>query len=152
MAYFRIKSGDVVVTYDGPEEFLEQVVPKLVSEVGDKVRQMVSDPTPEPVAPAKPERKKKDSLLKLIERQPKDTQVRRFLVAAAWLQVNEKDKLTTSKVNEVLIKSKLPKLTNASDSLNQNINKGFCERPKPKGSEIFVTPKGLKEVGLGGVI
>lgn len=152
MAYFRIKHGDVVVTYDGSKEFLEQVIPKLVSQVGDKVQKMASEPIPEPVVPAKPKRKKEDSLLKLIELQPKDTQVRRFLCAAALIQVNQKGKLTTSKVNELLIEEKLSKLTNASDSLNQNIRKGFCDRPKPKGSEFFVTPKGLKEVGLGRVV
>ncbi len=146
MAYFRFKCGKVIITSEGSEDFLEHVLPKLVSDIGEQVRDMAEDVSiPDGVDG-------QESLKTFVSRQSEDTQVSRFLAAAAWLQVHQSGRLTTTAVAHALRESKLPKLNNASDSLNRNIDKGFCERRNNKGPEFFVTPEGLKEVGLDGVI
>ena len=66
-------------------------------------------------------------------------QVRRFLVAAAWLHNRGEKTLTTTAVAKALQENQQKKLGNPADCLNQNVGRGLCE----KTSEgFFITPEG----------
>ena len=67
-------------------------------------------------------------------------QVQKFMTTAAFLQLNGKKGITTSDVNKAIKVAQQNKLNNSSDSLNQNVRKGFCEKD---GSGFFVTQAGL---------
>lgn len=66
-------------------------------------------------------------------------QVRKFLATAIWLMAKGKDRLTTSDVTQAVRESKQRRLSNASDCLNKNVAKGYCEKD---GKEFFVTQEG----------
>jgi hypothetical protein len=67
-------------------------------------------------------------------------QVKRFLATAHWLQLKGSKNLKTGDVSKALKDHHQSKLTNASDCLNQNVTKGFCEKD---GDGFYVTPDGL---------
>ncbi|MCY4326429.1 MAG: hypothetical protein OXC53_02395 [Rhodobacteraceae bacterium] len=141
----RVKLGKIEIACEGSEEFMKDSLPELVSVIGDHVVRMHAA-----TSPARAKDKQAEggaaSLPHLIAVQEDKTQVRRFLVAAAFLQVHKDQELTTSKVVAVLKETRQDGLGNASDCLNQNIEQGLCERAN--GKVFFVTPAGLKKVGI----
>lgn len=80
----------------------------------------------------------------LKERKAGTSQNKRFLAVADWLRRKGKPKMTTSDVTRALKDNHQSRLGNATECLNQNVKKGFCQKD---GKEFFVTPEGLKELG-----
>ena len=72
-------------------------------------------------------------------------QNRKFLATAAYLQKSGKERLTTSEVTESLRSTNQGRLSNASEGLNRNVGKGFCEKD---GKTFYVTPEGFTELGM----
>ncbi|MBN8586096.1 MAG: hypothetical protein J0M37_13480 [Ignavibacteria bacterium] len=70
-------------------------------------------------------------------------QNRKFLATAAWLHNKGTNKITTSDVSKALKDSNQSRLGNATECLNQNISKGFCEK---EGKLFFVTEDGYNEL------
>jgi hypothetical protein len=66
-------------------------------------------------------------------------QVKKFLATAVWLMAKNKTRLTTRDVTRALKESNQSRLGNASDCLNKNVAKGYCEKD---GREFFVTQEG----------
>jgi hypothetical protein len=72
-------------------------------------------------------------------------QVRRFLATAVWLHdQGNHEHLTTAEVVAALTAAKQKELTNASNCLNQNVTKGFCQ--KTTKNQFFVTEDGLADI------
>jgi hypothetical protein len=72
-------------------------------------------------------------------------QTRKFLATAVWLHDTKgKDRLTTSEVSQALVDAKQLGLSNASQSLNNNIKQGFCHKDGKK--QFFVTDEGREEL------
>lgn len=82
----------------------------------------------------------------LKEKNATTNQVKKFLATAAFLQLNGKNRLSTSDISDSLKSANQTKLKNASDCLNQNVKKGHCE--KDGGKEFFVTSNGFTELGI----
>ena len=72
-----------------------------------------------------------------------NNQVKRFLATAIWLSGRGSDKPTTNDVTNALKDNRQPKLSNPAHALNQNVNKGFCEK---SGKQFFVTPEGFRSM------
>ena len=71
-------------------------------------------------------------------------QNRKFLSTATWLHDRDrKDRLTTADVTKALSDNQQSRLGNASDCLNQNVSKGFCEKD---GKAFYVTEEGRAEI------
>jgi len=81
----------------------------------------------------------------LKEKNAATTQITKFLVTAAWLHARGKARLTTADVVKALKDSNQTRLGNASDMLNKNISKGFCEKD---GKGFFVTNDGKASLGI----
>ncbi len=80
----------------------------------------------------------------LREKGAATNQVRKFLATAAWLHDHDnKPRLTTKDVTSALSGSNQSRLTNASDCLNQNVGKGFCEK---EDKQFYVTEEGRAEL------
>lgn len=75
----------------------------------------------------------------LNEKGAAKSQVKRFLATAIWLEAKGKNRLQTSEVVAALKAANQARLGNASDSLNKNVTKGFCEKD---GDQFFVTDDG----------
>ncbi|MHB8391885.1 MAG: hypothetical protein ACYDBH_20290 [Acidobacteriaceae bacterium] len=72
-------------------------------------------------------------------------QVRKFLATAVWLHDSEGEKrLTAKEVSSALNSHNQGKLTNAANSLNQNVTKGHCVKD---GKTFYVTPEGRTSLG-----
>ena len=52
----------------------------------------------------------------------------KFLATADWLRRRGESLLSTSKVTKALSENQQKRLGNASECLNQNVGKGFCEK------------------------
>lgn len=75
----------------------------------------------------------------LKEKNVTSNQVKKFLATAIWLEAKGKQRMTTGDVTKALKDSSQTRLGNPSDSLNQNVTKGFCEKD---GKEFYVTEEG----------
>lgn len=65
---------------------------------------------------------------------------KKFLATAVWLHAKGNTRLSTGDVTKALKDSSQSRLTNASDCLNRNVNKGYIE--KDGNRQFFVTDEG----------
>lgn len=72
-------------------------------------------------------------------------QTKKFLATAAFIQLNGKDRIGTRDVSSLLSKTNQTKINNPSESLNQNVGKGFCLK---EGNSFYVTPEGFTELSI----
>lgn len=78
------------------------------------------------------------------ERGGDKSQTRRFLATADWLRRKGEKGLKTAKVSAALKENQQKRLANPSQSLNDNVSQGFCEKDS---QGFFITQEGLKELG-----
>jgi len=64
---------------------------------------------------------------------------KKFLATAIWLHAKGNPKLSTTDINKALKDYSQSRLSNATDSLNTNVSKGYCEKD---GRQFFVTDEG----------
>lgn len=81
----------------------------------------------------------------LTEKNATKSQVKKFLATAVWLEAKGKTPLTTAHISSALSAAHQSKIGNPSDTLNQNVAKGHCEK---NGNEFFVTEDGKKSLQL----
>jgi predicted transcriptional regulator len=72
--------------------------------------------------------------------------VKKFLATSAFLQINGKNRLTTSDITKALKEANQTKIGNPSEYLNQNVKKGHCEKDGSK--DFFVTSHGFEYLGI----
>jgi hypothetical protein len=71
-------------------------------------------------------------------------QTKKFLATAIWVSEKEgKQKIQTSDVTGALKNASQTRIGNASDALNKNCNKGYCEKD---GKDFFVTQEGRESL------
>jgi NADH pyrophosphatase NudC (nudix superfamily) len=75
----------------------------------------------------------------LKEKNATSNQNKKFLTTSLWLEAKGKKRVTTTDVTKALKDNNQSKLTNASEALNQNVSKGYCEKD---GKEFYVTDEG----------
>lgn len=68
-----------------------------------------------------------------------ESQVKKFLATAVWLEAKGNTRIATSDIAKALKDSNQTRLANPSDCLNKNITKGYCEKD---GGKFFVTTDG----------
>ena len=81
----------------------------------------------------------------LKDKNATSNQTLKFLVTSVWLEAKGKNRLKTSDVTGALKKANQSKLGNASECLNKNLSKGFCEKD---GTDYYVTDEGRTSLGL----
>ena len=135
----RIRVGNVEVEYEGPDSFLTKKLPDLI------VRLSKIDVEPSKDNGGEPRGRRPGTLAAFIKsKNAFNPQTKRFLATAQWLHLQGKKSLRTTDVTGALKKHQQGRLTNASDCLNKNVNKGFCEKD---GSDFDVTDDGRNELG-----
>ncbi len=73
-------------------------------------------------------------------------QTKKFLATAIWLCEKEgKQKVQTSDVTAALKNASQTRIGNASEALNKNCNKGYCEKD---GKDFFVTQEGRESLSV----
>ena len=134
----RIKVGGIEVDYEGSESFLNQKLHKLVSDLSTLAKQV---PAQRDVSDSSGNTKSGASITmaSFLKENKADSQIVRFLATAQWLHLKGSQRIMTSDITKALRESNQKRLSNPSDSLNQNVSKGFCEK---EGKAFFVTPEG----------
>lgn len=154
-AKIEIKVGIVEFTGEGEQEWLGKQLDKVLQKVPEllkielanpnaenhtqqntRIEQLGDNPSVDLKAPT-------NIVTFLKEKNSTSNQVNKFLVTAVFLQKNGKTRVTTTEVSSTLKAANQSKLSNASDALNQNVRKGYCEKD---GNQFFVTQEGLDYV------
>lgn len=140
----KIKVGEVEVEYEGAEAFLDKKLPGLISQLSQVAESVPTDGKEE-----KKKRRKDGGSVGTLASFLKDkkagsSQNRRFLATSEWLHRKGKEMLNTGEITKALKNSHQSRLGNPSDTLNQNVSKGFCEK---HGKDFFVTNEGRTELG-----
>jgi hypothetical protein len=144
-AKIEIKVGSVSFLSEGSEAW--------VSGEFDKAMQRISELAKiAPAASVEPSTRSNGATPKAIgtlaaflkAKNATSNQNRKFLSTAVWLHDRDsKDRLTTADVTKALSDTQQSRLGNASDCLNKNVGRGFCEKD---GKGFYVTEEGRAEI------
>ncbi|MDP2524344.1 hypothetical protein Q8W30_17405 [Neptunomonas phycophila] len=69
----------------------------------------------------------------------------KFLATAVWVEAKGQTRLQTKDITSALSNANQKRLHNASECLNQNIKKGYCEK---EGKQFYVTEEGKRSLGI----
>lgn len=144
-----LKVGNLEFSGEGKEQWLESQLDKLLKRISIQENSFQHAQNGKILGNGGGE---VDKILKtttlvsfLNEKNAKDNQNRKFLATAVYLQSKGQNRLKTADITKALKDSNQTRLGNASDTLKQNISKGFCEKD---GDNFFATSDGFKELGL----
>jgi hypothetical protein len=151
-ARIEIKVGIVEFTGEGEQDWLGKQLDKVLEKVPELLKiELASPPAetqisvagefPNSANSAKVSNSTPTNVVTYLkEKNATSNQVNKFLVTAVYLQLNGKTRITSTEIASTLKASNQSKLSNASDALNQNVRKGYCEKD---GTQFFVTQEGL---------
>ena len=139
----HIKVGNIEVDYEGSEDYLESKLYELLDDVSTLAKQVPSENDGSD-SNGKMNSVTSSTLVSFLKEKKADSQNQRFLATAEWLHQKGSKRIKTSDITKALRDSNQKRLGNASDILNKNVSKGFCEK---EGKEFFVTPEGRKSLG-----
>ncbi len=143
-AKLKIKIGNIAFSGEGDNKWLAEQLDKIL----DRASELVDIPDEVDHSDdgdqggADNDTKSKVTLSKFLKDAKATTnQTVKFLATAAWLDARDGkvQKRTTSDVTKALDGNHQGSLTNASQSLNNNVTKGFCEK---KDGQFYVTDEG----------
>lgn len=144
----EIKIGNITFQGEGDQQWLGEQLTKVIEAAAATGQvQTVSEAATPPGEIATPAaiNNTNISLAAYLKQKGGDNkQVLRFLATAAWLFRRGERSLTTGTVAKALTDNHQKKLANASDCLNQNVSKGYCEKTK---EGFFITPEGWESLG-----
>jgi hypothetical protein len=146
-AKIELKAGGAEFAATGDQQWVSEQLDKFL----ENVRKLASVP-PESESEAgdksgsrKPHgaQGRKSLATHLKEKGATSNQTKKFLQTAIWLGENQgKHKMTTRDVTDALKEAHQSRLGNPAQSLNNNVNKGHCEKD---GNQFFVTEEGKNE-------
>lgn len=143
-AKIEIRVGEVSFSGEGGETWLAAQLEKVIKHLPDLVK--VAPPPPTGGRDHHVTTKHtgpKGTLAQFIAAHGKDSQTRKFLATAVYLDPTGDKRLTTRDVSDALKNGRQGKLTNPAQSLNDNVKQGFCEKD---GKQFYVTEAGRSEV------
>jgi hypothetical protein len=137
--------GSIFFRGEGSESWLSTELDKAIQRIPDLARIAPSPVANNAGAGGGAPQKSGGTLAAFLKmKNATSNQNRKFLSAAVWLHDRDKkDRLTTGDVTKALSDNQQSRLGNASDCLNQNVGKGFCEKD---GKGFYVTEEGRAEV------
>ena len=139
-AKIQIKIGSIEFSGEGNQKWVESQLDKILSKAGDLLKLAPSsDGKGHKPIDVDPSIGNKALGTYLKEKSATTNQIKKFLATAVWLESKGKNRLKTNDVTKALRDSNQKKLTNATQCLNNNLEKGFCEKD---GSEFYVTDEG----------
>lgn len=149
----QIKIGIVEFLGEGNPDWVAAQLDKILAKVPELLKIELANPSNNKKNADSPtsgvsegNNEKPNNLSKFLrDKSVGDNQTKKFLVTGAFLQLNGKDRISTSEVSEALKSANQAKLTNASLCLANNNTKGFVQRD---GKLFYVTPEGFNEIGI----
>jgi hypothetical protein len=151
----HFKIGTLEFTGEGDSEWVSIQLDKILNKVPDLLKVVPLD-KPKDSNVLVDKESKQNGLTKIVkstnlsvflrEKNASTNQVKKFLATSAFLQLNGKNRLTTSDITKALKEANQTKIGNPSEYLNQNVKKGYCEKDGSKN--FFVTSHGFEELGI----
>ncbi len=143
----QFKLGAIEFSGEGEKEWLEAQLDKILEKAPKLINIAPATPPVAAGAPggahapigADPSIAQQPLATFLRTKNATKNQVKKFLATAIWLESKGKNRLNTGDVTQALKDSNQVRLSNASDCLNKNINKGYCDKD---GKDFFVTEDG----------
>lgn len=155
-AKIEIKIGEICFSGEGEASWLSEQLDKIM----DRAEHLISiTPPPSISSQESPDGKSQQaadlSSHKEIASQPlafwlksknaESVQNTKFLATAVWVEAKGQSRLQTKDVTSALSNANQRRLNNASEALNQNVKKGFCEK---EGKQFYVTEEGKRSLGI----
>lgn len=152
----QIKVGIVEFSGEGDPAWLNTQLDKILLKIPELLKIELADPALK-LASKKGQKstsegssdgqdKRKNLAIFLKDKSATTNQTKKFLATAVFLQLGGKSRLTTSDITTALKNSNQSKIGNASDMLQKNVGKGFCEKDGSK--DFFVTSEGFADLGV----
>lgn len=142
-AKIDIKIGEIQFSGQGEQEWVAKQLDKILTQA-EKLIKLVPPPAQQESGEHKP--MGNDSAIArmtlpsfLNEKNSTKSQVKKFLATSVWLEAKGQTRLSTSDVAKALQGSNQKRLGNATQCLNDNVSKGYCEK---EGKQFFVTEEG----------
>ena len=142
-AKIEVKVGEISFHGEGSQEWLEKQLDKIIgkAEVLLKISQVHSTHKDEHNASQLTKTGK--NLAQFIKDHSLSKPIDIFLATAIWLTIEKRqDRMTSKAISDALKAANQKKLSNPSQFLKQNVNKGFCELD---GKTFFVTEQGKEK-------
>lgn len=143
-AKIDIRIGTIHFTGEGDEKWLSAQLDKLLERAGELASLSSSGNGDENGADVGDSSAPTSSTAKIplgtFLKGVGSSQTKRFLATAVWLAGRGNKKPTTRDISKALSDNHQPKLTNPSQSLNDNVKQGYCEKD---GRNFYVTPEGF---------
>ena len=125
----KLTIGSMRFSGEGDQDWLDQHISKLIETFSQTEFDNSVDSAPTIAEPNQVKSLATESLATYLRVKGGDTvQNERFLATAGWLSRRGQKVLTTGAVTRALRDNQQKRLGNASDCLNQNVGKGFCEK------------------------
>lgn len=140
--------GSITFSGEGEETWVSDQLDKILEKAPDLIKivpetQAISQPAatvPEQVSKSSDDSIPPQTLPNFFKAKnvPKSG-FRKFLATAIWVQAKGANRISLGDVTQALSASNQTRLSNASECLSTNVNKGFIEK---HGTQFFVTPEG----------
>lgn len=147
MGRVELKIGAIEFSSEGEEAWVAEQLSFVSERIVDWAN--IAKATTKQASPSEQPSDEQDEPAPPLAKHLKDkngdkSNTRKFLATADWLRRKGDKALTTKKVTEALRENQQKRLGNASQSLNDNVSQGLCEKD---GSGFYITSEGLKSLG-----
>lgn len=153
-AKIEIKIGGITFSGEGESSWLSEQLDKVM----DRAEELMALAPPEISLAGSPNAMNHEADLSghneiatqplalwLKSKNAESVQTTKFLATAVWVEAKGQKRLKTSDITSALSNANQRRLNNASDCLNQNVKKGFCEK---EGNQFYVTEEGKRSLGI----
>jgi len=148
-ARIEVEVGQFRFSGEGEQQWLAQQMDKILKSAEELTKLA---PLVPPLSSSNGERNSNDdlpstnqTLPQFLKKASATTQVDKFLATAEWLYRKGNRHIKPLDVTKALKDAHQNKLTNPSQCLAENVNKGYCEKD---GKSFYVTDEGRKHLKL----
>ncbi|OEY65997.1 hypothetical protein [Marinobacter sp. X15-166B] len=154
-AKIEIKIGEIIFSGEGDQNWLSEQLDKIMDKAEDLValapskvpqQPQVNEASHQPADLSDHTEIASQTLPSWLRSNNADTvQNTKFLATAIWIEAKGQKRLQTKDVTSALSNANQKRLRNASECLNQNVKKGYCEK---EGNQFYVTEEGKRSLGI----
>ena len=148
-AKIEMKVGQITFSGQGEQEWVAKQLDKILAQAEKLVNLAPEEHDEESRDSGKKPMGKDNSIAAktlpafLHEKGANSNQVKKFLVTAVWLEAKGQNRLQTRDITKALKDAHQSRIGNATECLNQNVSKGYCEKD---GKQFFVTDDGKRSL------
>lgn len=154
-AKIEIKIGEITFSGEGEPSWLSEQLDKIIDRAEELMNLTPAQITPSTTSSGTTQHEAdlsdhneiaiKPLAVWLKSKNAESVQTTKFLATAVWVEAKGQKRLQTKDITSALSNANQRRLNNASDCLNKNLKKGFCEK---EGNQFYVTEEGKRSLGI----